>query len=80
MMLPKDIVTGIPFTQYLRPYGAQRDVFIDMPPDVEAKAQALIAQGYRFDIEILTTGMVSMTCEWSSSCRQCSTTCGNCDS
>ena len=54
---------SIPFTQYLRPNGRTRDVTIDMPEDIEKKAQELLATGHHFDIEELTTGMVSMTCE-----------------
>jgi len=34
-----------------------------MPEDVEKKAHALIEAGCHFDIEVLTTGLVSMTCE-----------------
>jgi len=34
-----------------------------MPEDVEKKARALIEVGCHFDIEVLTTGLVSMTCE-----------------
>jgi len=54
---------SIPFTQYLRPDGRKAFVTIDMPAEVEAIASELIKNGYHFDIEELTTGAVSMTCE-----------------
>jgi hypothetical protein len=54
---------SIPFTQYLLPNGRPVSNSIDMPEDVEKKAAALIQAGYHFDIEVLTTGLVSMTCE-----------------
>jgi hypothetical protein len=34
-----------------------------MPEDVEAKARVLLEKGCHFDVEILTTGMISLTCE-----------------
>lgn len=59
---------SIPFTQYMLPNGRQRRYVIDMPEPVEEAARVLIAKGYHFDIEILTTGMVSMTCEKGEEC------------
>jgi hypothetical protein len=43
----------IPFTQYLRPNGRQREVSISRPADIEAKAQRIIDAGFRFEIEEL---------------------------
>ena len=54
---------AIPFTQYLQPNGAKRAVVVDADADTEAKAKILLDRGYHFDIEILTTGIVSLTCE-----------------
>ena len=54
---------AIPFTQYFLPNGRQEQVVIDMDPETEKLAQELIAAGFHFDIETLTTGMISMTCE-----------------
>jgi phosphosulfolactate synthase (CoM biosynthesis protein A) len=54
---------SIPFTQYLRPDGRKRSVEIDMDKNIEDKAQLLIARGLHFDIEELSTGTISMTCE-----------------
>jgi predicted RNA-binding Zn-ribbon protein involved in translation (DUF1610 family) len=52
----------IEFTQYLRPHGEKRQVWIEIP-SVQEKADLLIKAGYHFDIEELSTGMISMTCE-----------------
>jgi hypothetical protein len=51
----------IPFTQYLRPDGAKRDVSIERPPEIEALAQRFIASGGRFECEELRTGEASLT-------------------
>lgn len=56
---PDDVV----FTQYLRPHGQQRQVWITMSPDIKALANILTSHGYVFEIEELTNGMVSMTVE-----------------
>lgn len=54
---------AIKFTQYLRPNSRKKDVTIDRPPDIEAQASRLVAAGARLEVEELTTGMVSLTCE-----------------
>lgn len=59
---------SIPFTQYLTPDGRTRPVVFDASSDVEKRAHALIAQGCHFDIEMLRTGEVSMTCEKDEDC------------
>ena len=59
---------SIPFTQYLMPDGRTTEVTIDMPAHVEQAAHALIAKGCHFDIEMLSTGMISMTCEKGDDC------------
>jgi hypothetical protein len=53
----------IPFTQYLRPDGRQKGVNIARPPEVEALASSLIAKHCVFEVEELTTGEASLTCE-----------------
>ncbi len=53
----------IPFTQYLRPNGKQVQVTIDRPFEVIQKAQAIMLKGFKFEIEELMNGMVSMTVE-----------------
>lgn len=52
---------NIPFTQYLLPNGRRKDVTITRPREIHEKAMAIIAAGYRFEIVILQTGVVSMT-------------------
>jgi len=51
----------IPFTQYLRPDGRQRDIQIEVPPQVVADAHALVCSGYHLECEVLRTGEVSLT-------------------
>lgn len=51
----------IPFTQYHLPDGRKSLVTIDRPEEVESKAREVIAQGYVFEAEVLTTGEVSFT-------------------
>lgn len=53
----------IPFTQYLRPDGRMKEVTIDRPPDVERVALSMIELGCVFEIEMLASGEISMTCE-----------------
>jgi hypothetical protein len=53
----------IPFTQYLRPHGRPRKVWIERPPDIIAKAHAIMAAGGRFEIEELSDRTVSATVE-----------------
>jgi len=50
----------IPFTQFVRPNGRQRPTFITRPAEIEARAKAIVALGYVFEIEELTTGEASM--------------------
>jgi hypothetical protein len=52
----------IPFTQFLLPDGRRTEVRIERPMDVAGKAQELIRAGFRFEIELLRNGMVSMDC------------------
>jgi len=54
----------IPFTQYLRPHGRKRQTGVEMPPEVEALAEAFIERGGWFECEELTTGEVSLTACW----------------
>ena len=54
---------SIPFTRYMLPNGRRVQTEIDMPAETEKKARYLIEQGCYFDIEMLQTGMISMTCD-----------------
>jgi hypothetical protein len=47
-------MTAIPFTQYLMPDGRAKQVSIDRPDEIAAKAQQIIAKGYRFECEMLS--------------------------
>lgn len=52
----------IPFTQYLRPDGRQKDVSIDINYAAGNKAKELIDAGAKFEAEVLRTGVVSFEC------------------
>lgn len=54
----------IPFTQYLLPNGRRRQINIDRPAPVEAEARKLIEAGVDFEVEILVTGVVSLTASY----------------
>jgi len=54
---------SIPFTQYVLPNGRKEPTSIETSKEVDKIAHDLIDAGCRFDIEILRTGQVSMTCE-----------------
>lgn len=49
----------IPFTQFLRPDGRQRVALINRPDEVAEQAERIIAAGYHFECEELSTGHVS---------------------
>lgn len=51
----------IPFTQYLRPFGTPKHVTLPVSEDLAAKAADIIAAGYRFEVELLTTNEASAT-------------------
>lgn len=52
----------IPFTQFLMPDGRKNQVSIDRPDDIAAKAQEIIAAGFRFECEMLSDrNTVSLT-------------------
>lgn len=52
----------IPFTQYLLPDGRKFNITIGIDdPDRTTKAQSIIDAGGKFEVEVLTTGEVSLT-------------------
>ena len=53
----------IPFTEYRLPNGAQHNTGVECSADVEELAQHCITRGVRFEVEILTTGEVSLAAE-----------------
>lgn len=53
----------IRFTQYLRPDGRRKTVWIERDGESADAAMALLEAGCWFDVEELTTGEASMTVE-----------------
>lgn len=56
-----DIHKWMPFTQYLRPYGRKALTYAPTPDGCGDKVAAIIANGFRFESEVLGTGIVSLT-------------------
>lgn len=54
---------SIRFTQFMLPNGRQKPVTISRSQGIEAKADEVVARGGSFEIEVLSTGVVSITCE-----------------
>lgn len=52
---------NIHFIQYVLPHGRKVHTIIDRPQNIAEKAKIIKDQGYRFEIEILTTDEVAMT-------------------
>lgn len=52
---------NIPFTQYLLPSGRKVAISIERSKDIYDKAVDIIKAGYRFEIEMLTNGLIHMT-------------------
>jgi len=52
------------FIQYLMPNGLKKEVSTECSPDIESKAKAIREWGGEFEIEVLSTGAVSMTIEY----------------
>ena len=52
---------AIPFTQYLLPRGERKAVHVYRPYAITAKARHILALGYTFECEVLTTQQVSLT-------------------
>lgn len=53
----------IRFTQFLRPNGTQQPTTIARPEPIAQMAEELLAAGCRLEIEVLTTGEISITVE-----------------
>ena len=51
----------IPFTQYVSPDGQPCQVMVSRPPQIEAKAAAIVEAGFRFEVELLSIGQMSLT-------------------
>ncbi len=61
MARPIILDTHIPVTQYHLPNGRRSLEYIERDEDIAAKAFEIIHAGYKFETEVLTTGVVSMT-------------------
>ncbi len=55
------MMAEIPVTQYMRPHGKKVIISIERPKDIYSKAKEILNAGYLFEIEVLTTGQVSLT-------------------
>ena len=51
---------AIEFTQFLLPNGRRQLVQFELPDDLYLSARRIKELGYQFEVELLTTGMVSM--------------------
>lgn len=51
---------GIPFTQFLMPDGRQSQQWIKRPRNISVMAEKLLQRGCNFEIEMLSTGEISM--------------------
>ena len=49
------------FTQYLRPGGTRKTVSIERPDNIAKAADKIKSHGFRFECEVLRTGMASLT-------------------
>lgn len=54
-------LSEIPFTQFLQPDGRKTATSIVRPQPIMDKAEQIIAAGFRFECEMLSTGEVSFT-------------------
>lgn len=54
-------MANVPFIQYMLPDGRKKPVMIDRPDNIAAVADNIRSHGFRFEIEVLRTGLVSMT-------------------
>ena len=52
---------SIEFTQYLRPNGMKRTIYIDLGEKYNELGQGIIDMGMFFEIEELSNGLISMT-------------------
>jgi len=54
-------MTSIPYVQFLRPDGRQKEGFFDLQEDLEDELDSLTRCGCRVEAEVLVTGEVSLT-------------------
>ena len=53
----------VEFTQHLLPDGRQKKVIIDRPDEIADIAEQFVKKGGRLEIELLATGVISITAE-----------------
>lgn len=51
---------SVPFTQFLRPYGLKQEVEAPVTQEYKEKADRILAHGWTFTCEVLTTGQVAL--------------------
>lgn len=44
---------SVKFTQYLRPNGRKKTIYIELKPEIEKMADTIIDMNYRFEAEVL---------------------------
>lgn len=54
-------MASVPFVQFLRPDGHKKPVVIDRPDNIAKAADKIRSHGFRFEIEQLMDGTISMT-------------------
>lgn len=69
-------VGAIRFTEFVLPRGEKRNMFVKRPFAITQKAKHILALGYRFEAEVLTTGQISLTIT-SDICDVCIQICNN---
>lgn len=52
----------VPFTEFVLPDGRRVEGYFDVAADIAETAAALRERGYRFEVERLRTGEVSLEC------------------
>lgn len=52
---------SVKFTQYLRPNGRKKIIYIDLKPEIEKMANTIIDMNYRFEAEVLSD---DLTCSF----------------
>lgn len=57
-----DALEPMAFTRFSLPNGHKSDEIIDVPAATARLARIITAKGFRFEVELLTTGEVHMDC------------------
>lgn len=54
----------VPFTEYIRPNGGQRQQHLEMDSETATLARRCINRGARFTAELMPADLVALTCEY----------------